>query len=319
MSHPLTYQLDLILGTERPANLREEVKKYLVSHGFESFVEGDISDIEIDYDWGHDENLVTYLGALQTAPNITLYRYDEKELLLLKKGIEETFQGKVSGRLSTIKTQDWQEGWKDSFKPLRINEFFIYPPWESKSPHTEDLSIMINPGMAFGTGSHATTKLCLKSFSHWYAEHKINSPTQPFHVLDVGTGTGVLAIASKLKGASTVVGTDIDPDSILAAQENAKANDAELFVTLGSVKEVDSIKPAPKTFDIVFANILLPVISELFSQLVKKVSPQGALIVSGIIVEQENDVLALAQKHSFFLHERNEEGDWLALVLKPKN
>ena len=136
------------------------------------------------------------------------------------------------------------EGWKDSFKPFATKKFYVYPPWEQNKEELGKIPLEVEPGMAFGTGQHATTQLCLAQIENLFESKTIET------VLDVGTGTGILAIAAIKLGAKKLVGTDIDADAVIAAKENAVRNECSFEVFQ------DSVPADTNSYDFVIANIL---------------------------------------------------------------
>lgn len=216
-------------------------------------------------------------------------------------------------QIRTVKEEDWATAWKQFYKPLRIGQRIILKPtWEEYPVHPDDIVIHLDPGMAFGTGMHPTTRLCL------VALEELVQPGDT--VLDVGTGSGVLSLAAAKLGASSILGTDIDPLAIRVAQENAELNavDSEILTL-----EQGSI-PAGRGgyFRILVANILAEIIVGLFDgtynnvPLAEPLQPDGYLILSGILAEKAEIVVIAATRHGFQLLETKEEGDWVALVLR---
>jgi ribosomal protein L11 methyltransferase len=229
--------------------------------------------------------------------------------------------------------QNWMEAWKEHYKPIPIGKRLIILPAWLDSPDTSRIPIKIDPGMAFGTGTHPTTQLCLELIEHFIADATVdhrpltlsdNSPSivhrPPSVVIDVGCGSGILSIAGLKLGVSFALGVDIDEASIRASRENAEVNGiaAERFaIGLGSVAEVlegnFSVREAP----LVLANILASVIIRLFGiGLADLVTPGGTLILSGILAEQAESVVAAAQAKGLELIERKQMGDWVALLMK---
>jgi ribosomal protein L11 methyltransferase len=225
--------------------------------------------------------------------------------------------------------QNWMEAWKERYKPIPIGRKLIIVPAWLESPEAERLSIKIDPGMAFGTGTHPTTQLCLELieifFDHgrWTMDDgnaMVNGPRSA--VIDIGCGSGILSIGALKLGADFALGVDIDEASVKASRENAAANDIvpERFtVGLGSVGEILEGKFPLKRAPLVLANILAPVIIRLFSLgLADLVAPGGSLILSGILAEQGDSVRRAAEEHGLKFVEKHQLGDWLALwVQKP--
>lgn len=209
--------------------------------------------------------------------------------------------------------QNWMEAWKARYRPIPIGERLIIVPAWLDSPAPERIAVRIDPGMAFGTGTHPTTQLCLELIEQCYADGS------PSTLIDVGCGSGILSIAALKLGAELALGVDIDPASIQAARENARANgipDERLLLGLGSVGEILEGGYPLHTAPLVLANILAPVILRLFEAgLAELLTPGGRLILSGILQEQREAVLTAARKRRLRLVEERSRGDWVALAL----
>ncbi|OQY87748.1 MAG: ribosomal protein L11 methyltransferase, partial [Anaerolineae bacterium UTCFX1] len=208
------------------------------------------------------------------------------------------------------------------YKPIRIGKrLLILPAWmESTEPNR--VAIKIDPGMAFGTGTHPTTQLCLELMEIVFEERRkkkeIDSFLFPLSCIDVGCGSGILSIAAIKLGAEKVLGVDIDSESIVNSRENAKTNGVweELILGVGSVAEILEGRFPLKSAPLVVANILAPVIVRLFEAgLADLVEPHGAIILSGILQEREENVVKAGQAKSLRLSERRQMGDWVALTM----
>ena len=209
-----------------------------------------------------------------------------------------------------IADQNWMEAWKQHYKPILIGERLVIVPAWMDSPDPSRVTIKIDPGMAFGTGTHPTTQLCLELIEHYLNESKI--------VIDIGCGSGILSIAALKLGSDKALGLDIDAASIKNARENAEANQIgeELILGVGSVQETLDGKFAFSKAPLVVANILAPVINRLFdSGLADLVEDHGVIILSGILQEQEQSVIEAAQAKGLRMNERRQMGDWVALAM----
>ncbi len=219
-----------------------------------------------------------------------------------------------------IQESDWSEAWKQHYRPMAIGRSLLIVPAWMESPDPSRTAIHINPGMAFGTGTHPTTQLCLE-FVEEFLETRYLADTGFLNVIDVGCGSGILSIAALKLGAQRALGVDVDPAAIIVARENAAANGVEdrLELGLGSVVELRtgafSIQQAP----LVLANILAPVIVRLLDQgLGDLLAPGGRLLLSGILKEQAVDVEDAAQKHDLCVVDRRQAEDWVAVCLTRK-
>ncbi len=201
----------------------------------------------------------------------------------------------------TVENQDWVRLTQAQFPPMRVSDrLWIVPTWH-ELPDPKAINLRLDPGVAFGTGSHPTTHLCLK----WLDGHVAPSDT----VLDYGCGTGVLAIAAKLVGAASVCGTDIDPQAVEAARMNAAMNGVEADFFLP-----DEMKPG--RFSVVVANILANPLKLLAPALLERVAPGGALVLSGVLAHQAEEVIGVyrAADPGVVLSVWQEEEGWVAIA-----
>jgi ribosomal protein L11 methyltransferase len=204
--------------------------------------------------------------------------------------------------------EDWANSWKKYFKPLKIGKrVVIRPTWEQYTAVGEEIVLDMDPGMAFGTGSHASTSLCIR-----YLEEYIKPDMK---VLDVGTGTGILAMCAARLGAEEVLAVDYDPVAVRVAKENVELNDLADVV---KVAWHDLLKGVELKADLLVANIIADVILNLLPQAEKCLQINGVLIVSGIIAERKQEIIEVAGHLNYQLLEEKEEEDWAALVFKLK-
>jgi len=210
-----------------------------------------------------------------------------------------------------IADRNWMDAWKERYRPIPVGERLIIVPAWLESPDPARIPIRIDPGMAFGTGTHPTTQLCLELL-----EPIINPQST---IIDVGCGSGILSIAALKLGAAQALGVDIDPASIQASRENAEANGTadRLQVGQGSVEDVLAGAFGLRQAPVVLANILAPVIIRLFDAGLRDLlRPGGTLVLSGILAEQAGSVLEVASAHGLELADRRQQGDWVALALR---
>ncbi|HTX92912.1 MAG TPA: 50S ribosomal protein L11 methyltransferase [Anaerolineales bacterium] len=211
-----------------------------------------------------------------------------------------------------VADQNWMEAWKEHYQPIPVGRKLIIVPAWLESPDAARLPIRIDPGMAFGTGTHPTTQLCLE-FLETY------TPVAG-DVIDVGCGSGILSIGALKLGAAFALGVDIDEASVKASRENADANGiaAERFaIGLGSVGEIAAGSFQVRQAPLVLANILAPIIIRLFGMgLASLIAPGGHIILSGILAEQSDAVRAAAEAQGLKFIEERRMGDWVALALK---
>lgn len=216
-----------------------------------------------------------------------------------------------------INQTNWAEAWKQHYRPIAMGKnLMIIPAWLD-NPDPSRVAIRIDPGMAFGTGTHPTTQLCLEFIEDFLSannEIKLNSK-----VIDIGCGSGILSIAALKLGARYALGVDIDADAIRASQENARTNrvSEQLELGIGSLNEVRSGKFSFKKAPLVLANILAPIIIQLFQEgLDELLSSDGVLVLSGILEEQVSDVQRAFEKQGLVLSEKRQIGDWVALAVR---
>jgi len=233
----------------------------------------------------------------------------ENTLLSLKAALRALPRAGVTGvpddiTIRFVAEEDWADAWKQYFKPQRIGgRFVVKPTWEPFTPDGDQLVIEIDPGMAFGTGLHATTRLCLRGLE---AHVKAGDA-----VADVGTGSGILAVGAVLLGATRVEATDIDPLAVRIALENVALNRAEDRITV-----VESDSPPAGRFDVVVANILADVILGMAPTLLAATRPGGVLVASGIIDSRADDVIKGLAGVGFTDVEIATEQEWVALTLR---
>jgi ribosomal protein L11 methyltransferase len=223
-----------------------------------------------------------------------------------------------------IEDQNWMEAWKQYYKPILIGERLLVLPAWMDSPDPDRVAIKIDPGMAFGTGTHPTTQLCLELMEKCFddgpstIDHQLSIVHRPWSVIDVGCGSGILSIAALKLGATSALGVDIDADSILNARENANTNQVgeELILEIGSVQEILEGRFAFRKAPLVVANILAPVIIRLFDVgLAELMEADGELLLSGILQEQAPNVIEAAQAKGLRMDAQRQMGDWVALRL----
>jgi ribosomal protein L11 methyltransferase len=199
-----------------------------------------------------------------------------------------------------VDDRDWLESWKADFVPIRIGAFLVRPTW-SEAPAGDAIALVLDPGMAFGTGLHPTTQQCLEALS--------TLPLEGKSVLDVGTGSGILAIAAAKRGALPVVAVDTDALAVDAARENAVRNGVAIPVGEGSAADV------PGRFDLVIANIVSPVLQRIAPHLAARLSGAGTLLVAGISAPAEAATRDALTSVGLGVLDRTMRDDWVALAL----
>ncbi len=254
--------------------------------------------------------------ALEPEVTVKIYLPAAQDTPELRRRIEEVIYH--LGRLYPIpepqfrklEEQDWANAWKDHYRPFRIGQhLWIQPTWvEGQPPEPGDVMLLLDPGMAFGTGLHPTTQMCLQA-----VERLVRPGMQ---VLDLGTGSGILAIAAAKLGAAGVLAVDNDPNAVKATAENAAQNGVadRITVQAGVAAEVPLA-----AYDLVLVNILAPVIVDLFqhSNLMGYVAPTGRLVLSGIIDRQQEEVEQALHAAGGQVEEVLIIRDWVALICGP--
>jgi len=307
--------------------LVEPVFELFERHGGGAVIETRVRGPEAGYDLPRPETWVrTYLPAHDAEARLRV------EIGLWHLGQIHPLPAAIVRELAEA---NWAEAWKAHYTPQRVGPFLVVPSWIADAPPAGDGDrdgspaganaappaadaaapadgagaaphvIRLDPGMAFGTGQHPTTRLCLVAL----AEHVRPGD----RVLDVGVGSGILAIGAGLVGAGAVVGVDIDPRAAETAQVNAAANGVALDARAGSLEAL-ATPPAAAPFDVVVANLLAPTVVALAAGLAAAARPGGCLIASGILVEQADDVAAALVAAGFAAPEVRVDGDWVALV-----
>ena len=210
-----------------------------------------------------------------------------------------------------IEDQDWMQAWKQHYHPIPIGRgLLILPAWIDPQPGEKRIPVRIDPSMAFGTGTHPTTQLCMELL-----EDTVR-PGQP--VIDVGCGSGILSIGALKLGASHALGVDVDNAAVISSKENAEANGVleRLEVGLGSVAEVRAGQFSLRSAPLVLANILAPVIIRLLdSGLADLVEPGGSLVLSGILDVQAEAVVAAAEARGLKKVDQRQMLDWVSIHL----
>lgn len=251
----------------------------------------------LDLTHGDDPEIVA--ARLWTAGATGVQELPDALLAWFETRIEDVPPG---GTWAQEPDKDWLATWRESIQPMRVGRIEVVPSWliDEHRPAPDTMVLRLDPGMAFGSGHHATTRLCLQVLQEELA------PGQ--RVLDVGCGTGILAIAAALLGAATVEAVDVDPDAVAIARRNAVANGVELAVHLGGVER------ATDRADLVLANLLTPTLHALADPLVAAVRPGGTLVASGVATERAAGVAdALAAAGGSAVRRTDADG-WSVLV-----
>ncbi len=267
--------------------------------------------------FGPDGDPADPLPPPEEVTKLTAYFPWDADLHDLKKSfidflpvLTESFGAGTGSFVSATEITDfgWAEKWKEHFKPRKIGKrLVVRPSWEPYDFTPGEVVLTIDPGQAFGTGTHETTQMCLQLI-----EDAFDLAPPPSAALDIGTGTGILGIAAARLGASGVLGVDTDPKAVEVAWENAKANGvadrfASTFAPLSSVE---------RTYDLVLANLIAEILIDMKNEILARCAPGGLLILSGILTEKSDWVEEEFRTEGARLLQRKTDGQWAALLLR---
>ncbi|MCK9420421.1 MAG: 50S ribosomal protein L11 methyltransferase [Nitrospirae bacterium] len=252
------------------------------------------------------------LGMIENDDSLTVYFPSsldidtiKNDLTLLQTLLEKAGHShELTYEYALIPEKDWNETWKKSFQPVDAGQrFTILPPWEKEKK--DRINLVIDPGMAFGTGHHETTRSCLVLMEHYAPK------TDKENFLDLGTGTGILAIAARKLGYRHVIGIDTDILAIDAARENIVINN----VPDVEIRE-DLLEELDEHFDVIAANLISGVLVLLAPALFSRMNPGGIAILSGILVGQNGEVIEAMEQAGLLLRETYRDGKWVSLVME---
>ena len=238
----------------------------------------------------------------------------KREILRFLRDLRKIYPGFEEQPLSwkPLQEKNWAHSWRRFFNPVKVGRLlWITPPWVDPPKSRRRQVITIEPGMAFGTGTHATTRGCLECIEQLAPRFDAGE----LAALDVGTGSGILAIALVKLGAASVVALDNDPVALKVARANVRVNDAARKIRLARCK-LDAID---ERFGIVVANLTAETIHDLAAPLEERVAPGGYLVLSGILDGKTDGVLGRFAPPRFTLLKRNREKEWVTLMLKKKS
>ncbi len=254
-----------------------------------------------------DSGVVTVIAYLPVDNRLheSLKLFEQKVNELAHHDIDK---GSGEIRWREVHEDDWSSAWKQYFHPLKIGErIVIKPTWEDYQPAEGEMIIELDPGMAFGTGTHQTTQMCVRCLE----EVLIPGCT----VFDVGTGSGILAIAAAKLGAKDVRAVDLDPVAVKTARENVALNKVQDIVRLSEGDLLTGIAGEDKA-DLIIANIVADVIIRMAADLPQRIKEEGIFIGSGIITGRLSDVAAALEQMGFYVEKVVEEGTWAAVVAR---
>ena len=269
----------------------------------------DYSDFSLNGMYGElvDE---TILNADREHTKISIFVPEEKNLLDYLEFIEAKLTAlsiPYEREIEGMAEEDWADSWKKYFKPIPLGKITIVPAWEEYTPNEDEVIVKIDPGMAFGTGTHETTRLVMKILQDEVFGGEC--------VLDVGCGSGILAIAAAKLGAESCFAYDIDPVAVKVARENARAAGCD-NITVGESDLLRGVERHPGGYNICVANIVADIIIRMLPDIGSYLAPGAPIILSGIVKEREADIVAESRKHGYTLCRTERENDWVALMIR---
>jgi len=266
----------------------------------------DLLDKQNIFDWDYIDPALEELKEI--SPGLTFYTDDTPEGIDLLDDVLQEIRIMHIERveIAGVSDEDWKHKWKEYFKPTRITDrIVVKPSWEPYEKTSEELVIEIDPGMAFGTGTHPTTTLCIKLLGRYISEESHSA------VIDIGCGSGILTIAAALLGAQQVLGVDIDPVAVAVAKSNVKANHLTQDIR---IIEGDLTKGIDFCGDIIVANLMADLVIHLSKDAAKHLKENGVFISSGIIIEKKQEVASALAASGFRILDILEEGEWCAIA-----
>lgn len=231
----------------------------------------------------------------------------KKEIVLKLSAIS----GSLEPSFSIIEEQNWATAWQKHYRPIQLGSSLVVVPSWLKNPSPDRKPIYIDPEMAFGSGTHPTTQLALTLLEKSIMETPVN------RMIDVGCGSGILCIAAAKLGVQNILGVDIDPAAVRISKSNAIINQVEKNIdfVLGSVDDLVQDKTAINKAPLVVANIIAPILTQLFEDGLNKILlPEGSLVLSGILEEQLPDMLSTLDKHGILPQFQLKQDGWVAII-----
>jgi len=280
----------------------------MISNGLQIEDYSDIEDRILDGVYGDliDESV---LQADRTIASVSVYVPDDKPMQDYTMFIEQRMSAeKINGKIELISLceEDWADSWKQYYKPIEIgNRLVVVPMWEKYDARPEQVIVKMDPGMAFGTGTHETTRLCATLLEKYVTSNS--------KMLDVGSGSGILAICASKLGAKECYAYDIDPVAVRVAEENVKDNECT-NIECGVSDLLKGVKTGK--YDVITANIVADIIIRLLPDIGAFMHKDTVLVISGIIDERCGDVYKSIAENNFTITEEIHENGWCAISLK---
>ena len=269
----------------------------------------DYSDFSFSGMYGElvDESI---LNADKDTVRVSLFVPEEKNLAEYTAFVKERFETlEIEADLTAdgMNEEEWSESWKKYYKPIPLGRVTIVPAWEEYTPKENEVIIKMDPGMAFGTGTHETTRLVMKIM-----QDEIRGGER---VLDVGTGSGILSICASKLGAKSCNAYDIDPVAVKVAKENAVADGCD-NITVGVSDLLHGVDLSGGKYDFCVANIVADIIIRMMPDISKFITEDAPLILSGIISMRAEEVRRSVEENGFTVVREEQENDWLAILIK---
>lgn len=283
-----------------------------VSEVLDRFTSGGVVvESNVKYNDAEDEG--TPYGPLKVYGYLIIDAQIEENRRKLEEALWHlhTIRELPQAQYTEIADENWMAAWKDHYHPIPIGKTLLVLPAWIKQEDMSRLAVKIDPSMAFGTGTHPSTQLCMELLEEYAQEGK--------PVIDIGCGSGILSIAALKLGASRAISVDIDAAAVKATHENGQANgvDERIETGLGSISEIAAGEYSIRAAPLVLANILAPILIRLFDAgMADLVAPGGVIILAGILAEQAAGVSGAGEAHGLVFVEQRQSGDWAALAMR---
>ena len=268
----------------------------------------DFSDFSFNGMYGElvDESI---LNADKDRIAVSIFVPEEKPIAEFRAFLQDRFRAlelEVLIEAEGVSEDDWAENWKKYYKPIHLGRVTVVPAWEKYEAAEGEIIVRMDPGMAFGTGTHETTRLVMRILQDVIEGGE--------RVLDVGTGSGILSICASKLGAGDIYAYDIDPVAVRVAKENAEADGCR-NITVGVSDLLAGVDRAEK-YGVCVANIVADIILRMLPDIGELLLPGAPLILSGIIAPRKEDVIAAAKAEGFVVEREENENDWVALLVR---
>ena len=269
----------------------------------------DYSDFSLNGMYGElvDDSI---LNADKDIVKVSVFVPEERSLAECRAFITDRFTSlgiKAEISAEGMREEDWAESWKQYYKPVSLGKITIVPAWEEYTASEDEVIIRMDPGMAFGTGTHETTRLVIRLMQ--------NEDLKDKRILDMGTGSGILSICAAKLGAKSCNAYDIDPVAVKVAKENAKDGGCD-NITVGVSDLLRGVDLAGGRYDFCVANIVADIIIRMMPDLGDYITDGAPVILSGIISMREDEVVASVKENGYRVVREERENDWVALMIK---